>query len=276
MTSAIRSQALITPTELLAFGEPYRLLDARAGSAKSAYQQRHLHGAVFIDLETALAGHVHDPAHGGRHPLPALRDWSATLGAAGIKPTDWVFIYDDQSAAMAAARCWWMLKSIGHDKVRVIDGGLQAADAAGMVANADAVAIADTGPYPVKQWLLPLAVREEVHIRATDANWTVIDVRAAERYRGEVEPIDPKAGHIAGVRNLPYTQNLKADGHFKSSDELYAMYNAFLDGCSPERLIVHCGSGVTACHTLLALEHAGLHGAALYVGSWSEWCRSMP
>jgi thiosulfate/3-mercaptopyruvate sulfurtransferase len=128
-------------------------------------------------------------------------------------------------------------------------------------------------PYPARGWSRPTVDIDEVERRRHDPHWKVLDVRSAPRYRGETEPIDPIAGHIPGALNLPYTENLEG-ASFKSAENLRAQYETFLDGTSPQNLIVHCGSGVTACHTLLALEAAGLNGAALYVGSWGEWCRN--
>jgi thiosulfate/3-mercaptopyruvate sulfurtransferase len=157
--------------------------------------------------------------------------------------------------------------------VQVLDGGLPAALAAGLVSDALPPEIEPGPPYPASGWHWPLADIDAVARRARDPQWCVLDVRAAARYRGDTEPIDPVAGHIPGAVNLPYTDNLR-DGCFVASDELRARYARLLDGRAPQRLIVHCGSGITACHTLLALEHAGLPGASLYVGSWSEWCRS--
>ena len=185
-----------------------------------------------------------------------------------------VVAYDDAGGGNAAARLWWMLRAAGHQVSAVLDGGLRAALGSGFELTRETHPVAARPPYPVEAWLLPTVTIEGAAAWAQDPGLKLLDVRSAERYRGETEPFDPVAGHIPGAMNLPYQDNLGPDGRFKEPAQLREMYRAFLDGTAPERLAVHCGSGVTACHTLLALEAAGLPGAALYVGSWSEWCRS--
>jgi thiosulfate/3-mercaptopyruvate sulfurtransferase len=254
-------------------GEAIVLLDARPDA--SAWARAHLPGAQHADLDTQLSAARApgaDPVRGGRHPLPRIADWCAQLGAWGITPRTPVVVYDAQSGANAAARAWWMLRAVGHEQVQVLDGGLSAALAAGLAMDDQLPRVTPCPPYPAPCWQWPLADIDAVAGRAQDPQWRVLDVRAAERYRGEAEPIDPVAGHIPGAINLPYSDNLRG-ARFAPAAELRARYAALLDSRAPSRLIVHCGSGVTACHTLLALDHAGLHGAALYVGSWSEWCR---
>ncbi|MDP9192156.1 MAG: sulfurtransferase [Acidobacteriota bacterium] len=259
-------------SRLLASSTDLALLDARA----SGYDEGHLRGAQRADLETQLSAARDEganPARGGRHPLPPLDRWTWQLGAWGISPETHVVIYDDQSGANAAARAWWMLRAVGHERVSVLDGGLAAAIAAGFDTTPDIPKIAARPPYPAASWQRPTAGRSRVDALRNDANWKVLDVRSGERFRGETEPIDPIAGHIPGAVNLPFAQNLK-NGRFKSPAELRTIYENLLGATPADRLIVHCGSGVTACHTLLALESAGLDGAALYVGSWGEWCRN--
>ena len=241
-----------------------RLLDARA----QGYREGHLEGALQADLEVDLSTPA-DPALGGRHPLPALSDWTATVGRWGIDPDTPVVIYDDRGGVLAAARAWWMFRAIGHTKVAVLEGGMQAALDAGWPTSMKVPQVEHQAPYPAERWLLPTIDAEGVHAARSDAAWTLVDVRAPERYEGRVEPIDPVAGHIAGAINLPCADNLDADGTFKSAEALRGMF-ADLD---PEHTIVSCGSGVTACHTLLAMDLAGLPIPSLYVGSWSEWCR---
>src|SRR5512133_2905748 len=224
-----------------------RLLDTRQDP--TAYASGHLAGALHADLNRQLStasdpGHA--PARGGRHPLPPLDRFAAQVGAWGIGPDTEVVAYDSAGGSNAAARLWWMLRALGHERVAVLDGGLQAALAAG----------------------------EAVEAIRRDGTRKLLDVRAAERWRGDSETLDPMAGHIPGSVNLPWADNLQPDGRFKPPEELRAQYGALLAGLPADRLTVHCGSGVTACHTLLALGVAGLDGAALYVGSWSEWCRS--
>lgn len=257
----------------LAIPNAARLLDVRMGrDVRGRYDAGHLEGAVFVDVERDLTGDASDPANGGRHPLPTIEAWSATLGRWGIRPDTCVVVYDDSAGAKAAARAWWMLRASGHADVRVLDGGLDAARAAGLPIVSEAPNVEPAPPYPVTAWSWPRIDADELEARRTDDAWRVLDVRAAERWRGEVEPYDPPGGRIAGARNVPLAENLD-DGRFKTAEALRAQYEAFLGDVPPERLVVSCGSGITACHTLLALERAGLGGGALYVGSYSEWSR---
>ncbi len=238
------------------------LIDAR----KSGFDENHLDGALYADLEVDLSAVPEDATHGGRHPLPTIADWTRTLGSWGIGPETSVVVYDDRGGILAAARTWWMLRAVGHTNVAVLEGGMQAAVAAGWSVTTETTSPRAKARYPADAWTLPIVVADDVK----KGDHTLVDVRAPERYAGKVEPYDPVAGHIAGAINLPCANNLEAGGTFKSIDALREQF-ADLD---PEHTIVSCGSGVTACHTLLALEHAGMSGAALYVGSWSEWCRN--
>jgi thiosulfate/3-mercaptopyruvate sulfurtransferase len=247
------------------------LLDCRPDL--SAYRAGHIENAQHVSLDRDLAAPTGDPARGGRHPLPAVQELAARLGRWGIGPESRVVAYDDQGGANAAARLWWLLRACGHQQVQVVDGGVQGLLAAGFPLTTREPAVTPRGPYPVTAYAWPLADLEEVERARQAPGRRVIDVRAAVRYRGEKEPFDPVAGHIPGARNVPLTENLTSEGDFKSAAALKAMYLQALDGVPPEQAIIHCGSGVTACHTLLALERAGLGGARLYVGSWSEWCR---
>jgi thiosulfate/3-mercaptopyruvate sulfurtransferase len=251
------------------------LCDVRSGpSARDDYARGHLPGAIFIELEHDLSAASGDAARGGRHPLPDPRTFAARLGVWGIGPESRVVAYDDQNGANAAARLWWMLRALGHERVQVLDGGLKGALAAGLTLTSEPTVVEAAPPYPGATWSWPTADIDAVDRARKAPERVLLDVRAAPRYRGEQEPIDPVAGHIPGARNLPLTENLAADGRFKTAAELRQLYGELLDGRDPEQLVVHCGSGVTACHTLLALERAGLPGASLYVGSWSEWCRN--
>ncbi len=265
---------LISAEALAAALPSVRLLDARPGA--ETYAAGHLEGAVHADLESQLSAASapgFDPARGGRHPLPPPETWAAQLGAWGIGPDTRVVAYDAAGGGNAACRLWWMLRASGHRDVAVLDGGLQAARAAGLAESQAVPAVPALPPYPVAGWGLPTAGLDEVAQRLADPGWKVLDVRSRERWRGEVEPFDPVPGRLPGAVNLPYSENLGPDGRFKPAAALRAQYLALLGGGPPDRLVVHCGSGVTACHTLLALELAGLDGAALYVGSYGEWCR---
>lgn len=239
-----------------------------------AYEASHLAGAFHAQLERDLASPAVEPARGGRHPLPDPSAFCARLGRWGVNPSAHVVAYDDQGGANAAARLWWLVRALGHERVQVLDGGLAALRAEGHALTSELPPERDLPPYPASGFALPIADIELVERARRDPGARVLDVRAAFRYRGESEPIDPIAGHIAGAHNLPFAENLRADGTFKSNAELRELYDAALAGIPSDQLIVHCGSGVTACHALLALERAGLPGAKLYVGSWSEWCRN--
>lgn len=265
----------ISELQELAKMENLVIVDARAGKdAKTTYQGKHLKGAVFVDLDSQLANIGEDFSQGGRHPLPTLVQFSETLSTLGISEESHVVIYDHKNASNAAARFWWMLKSIGHDKVQVLDGGFQAAEKAGFPMNSGMKAVKKTALYPVGKWKLPLADMEEVEKVSQTKDHLVIDVRSSERYSGITEPIDLIAGHIPGAINIPFTENLDQSGHFLSPQNLKEKYDEIFKERKSNSVIVHCGSGVTACHTLLAMAHAGLEIPKLYVGSWSEWSRN--
>ena len=266
---------LISASDLRACHHEIRLLDVRQGA--SGYAAGHLPGALHADLNRHLSmasAPDHDPARGGRHPLPPPARFAAQVGAWGIGPDTEVVAYDASGGSNAAARLWWMLQALGHGRVRVLDGGLQAALEAGLALTLDPADLEPAPPYPADRGQLPQVDAERVDLLRRDPSRKLLDVRSPERWRGDSEPFDPVAGHIPGSLNLAWNENLGPDGRFKAPQDLRAQYEALLGGLPPDRLTVHCGSGVTACHTLLALEVAGLAGAALYVGSWSEWCRS--
>lgn len=249
------------------------VIDARGGpDAYARYEKGHIEGAFFLDLDRDLSQKPEDPAYGGRHPLPDIRSFANLLGKSGIGPATHVLVYDDKNGAMAAARFWWMMKATGHQKVQVIDGGLPAIVAAGLPVTTTASPARAAAPYPFSQWKLPMADIATVAKAAANPDAVVIDVREAYRYKGESEPIDLVAGHIPGAINVPYVDNLDASGKYLSAEMLRKKYTEAI-GSGKTEVIAHCGSGVTACHTLLALEQAGISGAKLYVGSWSEWSR---
>ena len=258
---------LISPSELLAIIDSPGLVIAdcrwylgEPDAGPAAFDAGHLPGAVYVDLDRDLSG----SEGGGRHPLPEPEDFDLTLASLGIGPTSLVVAYDDRGGAIAA-RLWWMLTDQGHANSRVLDGGLQAWVASGGPLR--------TGPNPrtSEAKRAGVATRPWRHVVAIDevaaAPGGVFDARAPERYRGESEPVDPKAGHIPGAANLPLTVHLD-DGHFKDTATIRSNLEAH--GFDQDT-IVHCGSGVTACHLILAAEVAGLPRPNLYVGSWSEW-----
>lgn len=255
-------------------GKDVVIIDARSGpDAFERYRSSHLAKALHVDLDRDLSRKPKDAAYGGRHPLPDIKAFAAFIGSLGITPTTHVVVYDDKSGANAAARFWWMMRALGHSKIQVVDGGLDAIVREGSPMTSEMNVPQATSPYPAQQWQLPVANIEDVEVAVKDPDGLVIDVREAYRYRGEREPIDLIAGHIPGAINIPYLHNLADDGTFRPAEELSALYKDALDKRNPKNVIVHCGSGVTACHTLLALEQAGIQGANLYVGSWSEWSR---
>ncbi len=251
------------------------LVDVSTGkNARSNYEAKHLDGAVFVDLNTQLAEIKDDVSDGGRHPLPRIKNFAKTLSNLGISSKSHVVIYDDSNGSNAASRLWWMLQSIGHENVQVLNGGIEAAKKVAYPINSKAVIITQTEKYSVDYWKLPIADITEVEDVSQSANHLIIDVRSVERYNGETEPIDLIAGHIPGAINIPFTENLDENNFFLSSNELKKKYEKLLKNIPVENIIVHCGSGVTACHTILAIASAGLGTPKLYVGSWSEWSRN--
>ncbi len=276
-TDRMITEPLISPEQLRQqFNAPNLvILDARSGkNAYENYAAHHIKNALHIDLDKHLAEKPADAAKGGRHPLPELKKFIALLGTLGISPDSHVIIYDDKNGANAAARCWWMIKSLGHHQVQVLDGGMQAAEKAGIPFDNIIPVPSPVAAYPATGWTMPIASMEEITMATTDPEMLIIDVRERYRYLGESEPIDLVAGHIPHAINVPYSQNLAADGTFLSPLQLASDYRKVIGNHPAGKVIVHCGSGVTACHTLLALEQAGMSGAKLYVGSWSEWSRN--
>jgi thiosulfate/3-mercaptopyruvate sulfurtransferase len=237
-------------------------------AGEQAYAAGHLPGAHYLHLDRDLSG----PKTGsnGRHPLPDRETLARKLAARGLKKGQQVIAYDAQGG-MYAARLWWLLRWLGHDSVAALDGGLAAWTEAGRTLVGE-VPVETAGDFATAA---PLAVT--IDAAAVERNLQsrerlIVDARAADRYRGENETLDPVGGHIPGALNRPFKDNLQIDGRFKSAHELREAFHAVLGSTAPERAVMQCGSGVTACHNLLAMEVAGLHGAALYSGSWSEWC----
>nr|WP_205245073.1 sulfurtransferase [Diaminobutyricibacter tongyongensis] len=259
-------QAADLAAELAASTRP-RLLDVRwklgGPPGRPLYEAGHIPGAVYVDLDTELAGH--GLPTDGRHPVPAVADLQDAARRWGLNRGDAVVVYDDLSA-MSAARAWWLLRYAGVRDVRVLDGGLSAWTAAGFPLETGDI-VPEPGDIELAYGHLPALSADEAAAVARDG--VLLDARAAERYRGEVEPIDPRAGHVPGAISAPTTENLAADGRFLPPDLLAARFAAL--GVTADAPVgAYCGSGVTAAHEVLALELAGLQGV-VYPGSWSAW-----
>jgi thiosulfate/3-mercaptopyruvate sulfurtransferase len=224
---------------------------------RAAYESGHIPGAVFVDVDRDLAA---PPGIRGRHPLPDIAEFAVTLGRLGIARETHVVSYDDAGGRIAA-RLWWMLRSIGHEQAQVLDGGYRAWVAAGNDVAVGSVIPPPTA-YPVPAGFGGVVTHDRLDGR------TVVDAREGERYRGEKEPVDPKAGHIPGAINIPTSENLASDGRLRPPSELAALYSGL-----PSDVVVSCGSGVTACHDALAMVVAGHEMPDVYVGSFSEWSR---
>lgn len=253
-------------------------------AGRQAYDAGHLPGALFASIDHDLADHTPaaDGHFKGRHPLPSREAWLKTLAGWGVGNDTQVVAYDAHGG-MFAARLWWMLRWVGHEAAAVLDGGVAAWQQAGYALSDSVVSAPAAGASRT-----PIAGRPAL-VETVDANdllldiaahplpgarrHLIVDARAADRFRGENETLDPVGGHIPGARNRFFKDNLQADGRFKSAADLQREWNQVIENGETERQrVMQCGSGVTACHNLLALEVAGLPGAALYPGSWSEWC----
>ena len=284
---------LISAEELQALmknGQPLRVFDCsfdlmQPHAGAKLYLESHIPGAIYADLETALSARhgvpgAHGvitaagsdvPASGGRHPLPNREKFAIWLSSVGMGNDMQAVVYD-RNGANYCGRLWWMLKWAGHENVAVLDGGLQAWQAAGGAVNsAEEPAHFQTNFLlkPERATLVDATAIAEQLGRPTQ---TLIDARATPRFKGEVEPLDPVAGHIPGALNRPFSQNLAPDGKFKSPEELKAEFTALLGQRDPATVVHHCGSGVSALPNLIAMEVAGLGRTALYAGSWSDWC----
>ncbi len=274
--AAVLPRTLISAAELralLAAGTRCVLLDcsfelADPAAGERAYAAGHLPGALYAHLDRDLSGaKTGGNGRGGRHPLPGREAFAARAGAWGIAPGVPVVCYDAQGMPYAA-RAWWLLRWLGHDAVAVLDGGMGAWLAAGGVLESAAGVARATGPYAPRAPAMPTVQADELQHQLGQR--PLLDARAPERFRGEVEPLDPVAGHIPGALNRFFKLNLDEAGRFRPAEALRAEFAVL--ATDPSRLVHQCGSGVTACHNLLAMEHAGLSGSALYPGSWSEWC----
>jgi thiosulfate/3-mercaptopyruvate sulfurtransferase len=270
---------LIQLPDLLAMqrsGAPLVVLDAQfdltnPAAGENKYMQAHVPNSHYAHLERDLSGPKYDSSgrFGGRHPLPTREQFAATVAAWGITPNTQVVVLDDQ-AAMFAARAWWMLRWLGHDAVAVLDGGLAAWRDGGQAMSSDKTKrVTNPVPYPQRPSLV--GIIDVDNVMAQLGRRRIVDARAAERFRGDVEPLDSAAGHIPGARNRPFKDNLQPDGRFKPAERLREEWQTLLAGVNPADVVHQCGSGATACHNLLALEVAGFGGGLLYPGSWSEW-----
>jgi thiosulfate/3-mercaptopyruvate sulfurtransferase len=269
-------RALVTASELMALQrrQPVVIIDcgfdlADPAAGQRAYAAGHLSGAVYAHLDEHLAG----PKTGrtGRHPLPDRQRLAATVGAWGIAPGTQVVSYDAQGGPYAA-RAWWLLRWLGHADVAVLDGGVTAWRAAGGTTDTEPPAVSTDGPYPAAAAPAMPTIDADQVLNGL-GRLRILDARAGERFRGEVEPLDPVAGHIPGATNRFFKDNLQADGRFKTGEQLRQEFGQLGIGQPAGAAVVQqCGSGVTACHNLLAMVHAGLGDTLLYAGSWSEWC----
>jgi thiosulfate/3-mercaptopyruvate sulfurtransferase len=255
---------LAQPGPLVLLDASFDLADPQQGERQ--YLEGHLPGAQYVHLERDLSGTK--SGANGRHPLPARAQFAATAGALGIAPGVDVVVYDRQ-ASMYAGRAWWMLLWLGHADVAVLDGGVAAWLQAGGTLVAGPAVADETGPYPLRTPLVTSIDSQTLMQQLGRAR--LLDARAPERFRGDVEPLDAQAGHIPGARNRFFKDNLVADGRFKPPAQLRAEFTPII-GLAPADDVVHqCGSGVTACHNVLAMEASGLGRGVLYAGSWSEW-----
>ncbi len=267
---------------LMVFDCSFELMKPPEGDQQ--YLDAHIAGAVRADLERHMSYHAAPgaqahapsdpalaPASGGRHPLPSRETFAAWLASIGFEADMQAVVYDRQGANYCG-RLWWMLKWVGHEAVAVLDGGLQAWQAFGGSVEVGPSLQRQASNFTLTHVKSELVTTKTVADRLTQGSQTLIDARATPRFRGEVEPLDPVAGHIPGALNRPFGLNLGVDGKFKPAEVLRAEFLALLGTADPASVVHSCGSGVSAVPNLLAMEIAGLGRAALYAGSWSEWC----
>ena len=247
---------------------------AKPEAGRLQFEEQHIAGALFADINTDLATHDTSLAvNSGRHPLPSREHFAAWLGACGISEHTQVVVYDRQGMNYCG-RLWWMLKWCGHEAVAVLDGGLQAWVAAGGdVASGPALPVAPA-VFAVREPLVVLKHTADVSAQLGHPAQTIVDARAPARYKGETEPFDPVAGHIPGALNRPFPSNLTPQGFMKSPAELKTEFESLLNGRDASSVVHHCGSGISAVPNVLAMQIAGLGATALYAGSWSEWCNT--
>ena len=277
-SSSANQYATIVSTAIVAeyLNDPdWRIFDCRHQLADVAYGERvyalgHLPGASFLHLDRDLSGPMN--GHNGRHPLPDLERLATKLADAGISDRTQVVVYDD-AGGMIAGRLWWLLRWMGHDRVALLDGGIKRWEAEGRPLTTD-VPVRSRGdfvfrPERLRNWVV---TAEQVLANIGQPEFCLIDARGPDRFRGENETIDPVGGHIPGARNRCFMHNLDANGLYRPAEDLRREFLEVLGEYTPEQCVMQCGSGVSACQNLVAMEIAGLPGARLYAGSWSEWC----
>ncbi|MBA3595586.1 MAG: sulfurtransferase [Pseudomonadota bacterium] len=286
-TTLISAQEL---RALMAGVQPLRIFDCsfelmQPHAGREHYLQAHIPGSLYADLDTDLsarhgvpgahgaltAGGADHPASGGRHPLPNREKFATWLSSVGFANNMQAVVYD-RNGANYCGRLWWMLKWAGHEGVAILDGGLQAWEAAGGQTASGEEASHFQSNFELGPECAALVDAGQVADQLGRPAQTLIDARAPARFRGEVEPLDPVAGHIPGALNRPFSQNIGADGKFKSPVELRTEFEALLGGRDPASVVHHCGSGVSAIPNLIGMEIAGLGRSGLYAGSWSDWC----
>lgn len=260
----------------IVFDVRYVLSDPRAG--RQAYLNGHIPGACFLDQGAQLAGQ--SDGTNGRHPLPEPELFRQLLHRHGANADSNIVVYDDNDGSFAA-RAWWLLRWQGYARTRVLDGGLQAWKNAGGALDStvpprpgggtEAMPPHHSGPGQAPVKTMPIVAATDILARPASGVGLLVDARTPERYRGDVEPIDPVAGRIGDALNRPIASNVQADGRFKQASQLHDEFKALLGGTSADQVVHYCGSGITACHNVFAMELAGLRGSALYPGSWSEW-----
>ncbi|VUZ23842.1 Putative thiosulfate sulfurtransferase SseB [uncultured Comamonas sp.] len=280
MTSALSFPLLISVAQLQSLqagGQPLMVFDcsfdlAQPGAGLLQYREAHVPGAVYAHLDESLSAAAGDAAaSGGRHPLPSREAFAAWLRSVGFRSDMQAVVYDRQGVNYCG-RLWWMLKWAGHEAVAVLDGGLQAWQAAGGAVESGAGPAYAPGDFALQAPLRRLVGVDAVQAQLGSAVQTIVDARAPARFRGEVEPLDPVAGHIPGALNRPFTDNIALDGRFKPAALLRAEFDALLAGRDPASVVHQCGSGVSAVPNLVAMEVAGFAPTALFAGSWSQWC----
>ena len=281
LISAAQLQALKSSNaRLMVFDCSFNLMNAAEGEEK--YGEAHIPGAVYANLDTALSDkgvfdpdgkhHPHpDAASGGRHPLPGREKFAMWLSGVGFTNDMQAVVYD-RNGANYCGRLWWMLKWAGHDAAAMLDGGLQAWQATGGEVTGSEEPSHFQSNFELKAPLRKLATLQDVEQGLAGRTQTLIDARATPRYKGEVEPLDPVAGHIPGALNRPFASNLGPDGKFKAPGQLKQEFDALLAGRDPATVVHHCGSGVSAVPNVIAMELAGYAPTSLFAGSWSEWC----